>query len=308
MQKLNILLLTFFLIACEQQTNNTPIENVELKQNVDLKQEAKVTEIIQPTFDCSEHKDLLKQSNFDIKAVQNIRLLNEREQKALARERKRSKEDHIKYGGIDNSNQYVFKQKVPGEIQGVCLAEVFLSDGSNQNILFTISDADDTTFITTQNLDALNYQLIMLGYDEMDEKALHETANQEEIQVENQIKKEAVETNFNTNKPVENQINKDVLLATNVSPETKINPSFNCDKASTIIEKTICSSNKLAKLDNNVALAYQNALNDGTDINLKASQKEWIRNRNTCQTEQCIEKAYVERWQDLAPWDFEQHD
>ncbi|MBK7502267.1 MAG: DUF1311 domain-containing protein [Polaromonas sp.] len=62
-------------------------------------------------------------------------------------------------------------------------------------------------------------------------------------------------------------------------------PSFDCKKASTPAEKTICSSKTLSQLDNAIATAYKQAQKDLADdatalAELKTSQRLFITTRN----------------------------
>ena len=75
--------------------------------------------------------------------------------------------------------------------------------------------------------------------------------------------------------------------------------SFNCDKAVTLVEKSICSNNNLSKLDAALSANYTGMM--GSDIgdiaknNLRATQRDWLTTRNTCTTVQCIEILYRQR-------------
>ena len=64
------------------------------------------------------------------------------------------------------------------------------------------------------------------------------------------------------------------------------NPSFPCEKASTFIEKSICSDHLLGKLDAALSRNYKNMLassiGDGAVTDLKSTQKQWIAERNKC--------------------------
>ena len=304
MHKLIISLLIFILIGCQQQASNTPSDVVKSIQDasntasnvVKSIQEVKLPEITQPIFNCIEHKDSLKEADPNIQVAQNIREINEREKQIL--------NYSSKMGGKDVSKGYVLDQKVPGTIQGICVAEVFFADGANHNIIFTISDVDGSEYIAYQDYETLAALAIVMSLSQP-------TIQQEQKPVEPKTIEQPVVTSQVTLKDTITNlevVKQEAPAAIYDLPETKITPSFNCDKASTIIEKTICSSSELAKLDNSVALAYKNALSNGTHTDLKTTQKKWIKSRNSCQTEKCIEKAYVERWEDLAPWDFEQHD
>ncbi len=73
--------------------------------------------------------------------------------------------------------------------------------------------------------------------------------------------------------------------------------SFDCTKASTLVEKAICSDDKLSDLDDSLMQAYKRALASTTDIYaLKSQQRAWLAGvRNKCQDSACIEHVYSER-------------
>ena len=73
--------------------------------------------------------------------------------------------------------------------------------------------------------------------------------------------------------------------------------SFDCTKASTVIEKNICGNPALELLDDQLADIYHKALNDSSSKDgIKSQQREWIKNiRNKCATEFCISDAYTSR-------------
>lgn len=75
--------------------------------------------------------------------------------------------------------------------------------------------------------------------------------------------------------------------------------SFDCRKAGTLVEKAICSTPLLGRLDDALAANYKGAL--ATDIgaearsHLKRTQLVWLKSRNACKTTACIEARYRER-------------
>lgn len=72
--------------------------------------------------------------------------------------------------------------------------------------------------------------------------------------------------------------------------------SFDCSKASTKIEKTICSDTELSKLDGDLSEIYQSALQKELQIKtVRYDQKEWLKIRNGCLDRDCIKEAYVSR-------------
>jgi len=79
-------------------------------------------------------------------------------------------------------------------------------------------------------------------------------------------------------------------------------PSFNCQKANTVPEKTICSDQKLSELDRNLGETYNLAYRTRPNkIALRASQLEWIRSsRDVClDNVECMKKAYEDRIETL---------
>jgi len=73
--------------------------------------------------------------------------------------------------------------------------------------------------------------------------------------------------------------------------------SFDCAKASTTIEKTICADDQISDLDGQLSVIYKNALSATVDIaKLKEEQKDWIiRVRNKCEGAACLRAAYQAR-------------
>lgn len=93
--------------------------------------------------------------------------------------------------------------------------------------------------------------------------------------------------------------------------------SFDCNKASTWVEKTICKSPELSKLDEAMAKKYKeditNTANDeDSEIykkNAIIDQKLWLKfQRNTCKEKECLIREYKERIEDKnyygVAWNF----
>jgi uncharacterized protein len=77
--------------------------------------------------------------------------------------------------------------------------------------------------------------------------------------------------------------------------------SFDCAKASNLVENAVCSDAELSALDDTLSTVYREALNvpDGTNA-LKSSQRIWRKKRNTCQNTACLKKVYAERIAELT--------
>ena len=72
---------------------------------------------------------------------------------------------------------------------------------------------------------------------------------------------------------------------------------FDCNKASTLVEKAICSDSELSKLDDLLLISYKEALGNISDTDkLKSEQRDWLSNtRNKCQDADCLKRAYNKR-------------
>jgi uncharacterized protein len=77
--------------------------------------------------------------------------------------------------------------------------------------------------------------------------------------------------------------------------------SFDCTKASSQVEKIICSNAELSKLDEQLSVAYvQGNAASISKAELKSSQRRWlIEKRNICTDASCVKKAYEERLNEI---------
>lgn len=76
--------------------------------------------------------------------------------------------------------------------------------------------------------------------------------------------------------------------------------SFNCDQASTKVEKLICSNTQISKLDEELSSAYKNALaKENNSQQLKNEQRAWIKKRNSCIDSECLIIEYKRRISEL---------
>ena len=72
--------------------------------------------------------------------------------------------------------------------------------------------------------------------------------------------------------------------------------SFDCAKASTQVEKTVCSDAELSKLDEALNQAYLAAREaSARREELRSEQLRWIGMRNACTSQECIRNAYRDR-------------
>ena len=68
--------------------------------------------------------------------------------------------------------------------------------------------------------------------------------------------------------------------------------SFDCAKASSRVEKLICSDSELSQMDEAMAAAY-GALDKSA--NLRRDQREWVKWRNACSAAECVRATYQSR-------------
>lgn len=78
-------------------------------------------------------------------------------------------------------------------------------------------------------------------------------------------------------------------------------PSFDCTKASTVVEKMICTSPALAAADAQTVAAYKAKLSASSDPEgIKQHQATWRRTvRDACTTPECVTTAYQQRLMEL---------
>jgi uncharacterized protein YecT (DUF1311 family) len=84
-------------------------------------------------------------------------------------------------------------------------------------------------------------------------------------------------------------------------PLRHFNASFNCNKATSRVEKLICASEHLSGLDRTLAEAYTTVAAHSRDFSaVQARQREWLRStRNACSDAACLDAAYTKRIKEL---------
>jgi uncharacterized protein len=74
--------------------------------------------------------------------------------------------------------------------------------------------------------------------------------------------------------------------------------SFDCSRASTFVEKQICTDSLLGNLDDALSQNYRGMLSSnfgGSKKSLKEEQLMWLSNRNKCTNAKCLIDAYRKR-------------
>ena len=89
---------------------------------------------------------------------------------------------------------------------------------------------------------------------------------------------------------------KSLFIFSMMACSTSYAASFDCNKATSNVEKMICSDNKLSRLDDYLSQNYKIAMGpdmpDGEKFKIRKSQIDWLDKRNSCIDIQCIEKMY----------------
>lgn len=79
--------------------------------------------------------------------------------------------------------------------------------------------------------------------------------------------------------------------------------SFDCAKAGTAVERLACKSATLGTLDEELAAAYKAAFEASADKDpLVTDQARWLRLRDRCRNEACVQEAYRNRLGVLRAW------
>ncbi len=82
--------------------------------------------------------------------------------------------------------------------------------------------------------------------------------------------------------------------------------SFDCKKASTLVEKSICTDPFLGKLDDalseNYKYMFASDIGDGARKDLRTTQKKWLSERNNCINNKCLADAYRKRVDEICEY------
>lgn len=78
-------------------------------------------------------------------------------------------------------------------------------------------------------------------------------------------------------------------------------PSFDCNQASSDVERMICDSGRLSELDRELSRLYGQVLSaDDDETFWRNDQRQWIEQRNDCQVEACMIYEYRQRLEELG--------
>lgn len=72
--------------------------------------------------------------------------------------------------------------------------------------------------------------------------------------------------------------------------------SFDCARASTAVERTVCASPHLSRLDEELAASFRDMLGRvANPAALRERQRDWLTERDACPDDACLERLYARR-------------
>jgi hypothetical protein len=80
------------------------------------------------------------------------------------------------------------------------------------------------------------------------------------------------------------------------------NPSFDCGRPLSNVERMICQDEQLAAADRIVSAKYealQASLPPAASMAARTAQREFLKQRGTCADTPCVRSAYLSQWQTL---------
>lgn len=87
------------------------------------------------------------------------------------------------------------------------------------------------------------------------------------------------------------------------SAKRDFSPGFDCLKAATDVETTICANERLSRADNNLNKAYKQLMERVTSpeeiARIRSAQKDFLTKRNKCATVTCIDDLYTQRTEEI---------
>jgi uncharacterized protein len=84
-------------------------------------------------------------------------------------------------------------------------------------------------------------------------------------------------------------------IALSLAMDSAIAASFDCSKAATPVEHAVCANARLSRLDEQLAQAYRKAIAGAQADSIRHAQRDWMRTRDACASDACLEQAYAQR-------------
>lgn len=80
----------------------------------------------------------------------------------------------------------------------------------------------------------------------------------------------------------------------------RILPRFDCNKAASVVENRLCNNQELAALDRILMIAYKRSRKAGDARVVRKEQISWLKERNLCDSDDCISTQYQNRLTELT--------
>lgn len=214
--------------------------------------------------------------------------------------------------GPDIQKSWIVSQKIPDKMVGMCIAMAYYYDNTSHPILYSVSMIKNDTewFVIIHDFERLKAAMLLNHFKKENEEAAKQKAAAQ-AQAEQEAKEETDSAPHGVTNAAKDSLPPGLSLSEIKQQDTsseQVKPSFSCEQATAKIDKMICKSPDLAGWDAKVFESYKEAMkttNAAQTNQLVNSQKEWIKKRNQCGTNQCIADAYEQRDRELAPWDYE---
>lgn len=91
-----------------------------------------------------------------------------------------------------------------------------------------------------------------------------------------------------------------LLLALLILASASQSASFDCGKASSRVERLVCTNKDISALDDSLSELYSAEVERDEIVGLRASQKKWLANRNACADVFCVTSHYERRIAELS--------
>jgi uncharacterized protein YecT (DUF1311 family) len=238
-------------------------------------------------FNCADHPELAQTADVTIRHVDNI--------KPLA-------DDKKKLMGPDIQHSDFLSQKVPDKFVELCTGTAYYYDNTSNAIIYSVSlvNNDSEYFVAVQDPEKFGVSLTLARLHEQGEAERRQAAQQQKEAYAGEPQQETPPASAEPMK-----------TAQETATTEQVKPSFDCNKATSKIDKLICQTPELAKWDGRLAESFHGRYSHASPqekTELATTQKEWIKRRNQCETNQCIIDAYRQRDEELVPWEYEQHE
>lgn len=91
-----------------------------------------------------------------------------------------------------------------------------------------------------------------------------------------------------------------LIIAAALQTSPAVAPGFNCRRARTLVEQSICRDTYLAAADRAVNRLYPRAANGRNGTEARREQRSWLQRRDRCRDRACLKEAYDDQIGELG--------